>query len=307
MTRTSRAIAPLALLTLTACSPSRPSAVLAVSCAQTTVSVYSAAGSATQCKAALNGSDVTQTAQWSSSNAVVATVSSGFVQARAVGSAQITATAQGASANQIVTVNDAFPVSVSSASKFAVQGATPVRLLIENGGPGAVHPALSVNWGDGQTSAVPADSSSETGCNMIDSCVVFQHVYSAAGSFTSTVTALSGSQPSLAYVTFTIKSMTGTWTNTYQNPSTGQETRLLTLSGGATLTGSYTHPAGNSEPLGGSVDAGGLVHLRLNSGTIAWDSGGLSAPGINSDVTAFTVVETGGSADGVTLTFTRQQ
>jgi hypothetical protein len=95
------------------------------------------------------------------------------------------------------------------------------------------------------------------------------------------------------------------------NPSSGEsELRFLQLvqsNTGGSLSGSYIHPAGNSESLSGSITATGSVNLALNTGSIIFSGSDLDGNGLNSaDARSLKLLVTGGSANGLTLTFTRR-
>ncbi len=180
---------------------------------------------------------------------------------------------------------------------MAIQGATVVHFDIT----GTTGSTLQMNFGDGGTSSMP------DGC-FPTNCTFFEHTYMGAlGTYYSTLTATDTfGHVSTAQRSVTVTDLSGVWSNTILNPSNGRtETRLLTLSGGGRLTGTYTHPEGDSEPLTGSVNQYGTVSLRLTGGSMSMMGVDLDNNGITSDW-AFRVVVTGGSADGLTLTFTRR-
>ncbi|MDE3155885.1 MAG: PKD domain-containing protein, partial [Acidobacteriota bacterium] len=163
--------------------------------------------------------------------------------------------------------------SMSSNTSVAVAGATVVHFDVT----GSTGQSQVMDFGDGTS------SSTSSGC-IPGNCQYFEHVYATAGAYSATlkVTDAQGGQAT-AQASVTVKDMKGTWTNTVLNPSNGRtETRTLTLSGGASLTGTYTHPEGNTESLTGSVDQYGSVHVKLDSGTISWDGVDLDGNGVHS-------------------------
>src|ERR1700733_14025958 len=245
-------------------SNTTPTASLAVTCTPTTVSLYNSGstGMFSSCKAVLNGSDVTSTAVWSTSNSAVATVSAGSVQPVGVGVTTISASAQGVSASATITVNDAFTLNVQPTGLLTIEGATSAGLVIDTGGPSTPHPALSANWGDGLTSSVTAGTSGLVGCNEIDRCVEFSHTYQTTGIFPSTVTA-SVSSPTQVVTTFTVTSLTGTWiAGTGTDGCTGQRTLVLVQTG-LSLAGTYTNPTGSQNSLSGTIASGGTVTVNV--------------------------------------------
>src|SRR5262249_49763757 len=148
--------------------------------------------------AVFNGTDVTSSATWSTSNAAVASVAVGnagvgiraVVAAKGSGAVTIRAATPIASASVLITVGDSYPffLDMGTPSPLVV-GVTPAEIVIDVGGGGSLHPGFNVSWGDGQTSSFPAGTSFNSGCALIDRCVRLDHVYQAAGTYTSTLTA----------------------------------------------------------------------------------------------------------------------
>jgi hypothetical protein len=268
----------------------------------------------TQCTAAVTAaggapSDQTNSAQWTSSNPIVATVSSsGLVTGISAGTTDITARVQTVSAVTAAPPIAAMTVRISATSPnglvVALQDVSTVTFDVSaSKGTGL---SYRLDYGDGSVGTNPM--------TFPDKGTWFDHKYHSLGTLPAqlTVTDSQGRQAS-ATMFVTVKSLTGTWGNVIQSPSTGlTETRLLSLvqaaaSGGAAmLGGSYTHPAGNSEPLTGSVESDGTIRsLTLNSGTISFSGNTLDGNGVRGDASSLKVVVKGGSADGLTLTFSR--
>ena len=187
-------------------------------------------------------------------------------------------------------------VSMSTPTTFAIAGATTVRFDVL----GSSGSTISLDFGDGKASSSP-------GSCLPTTCLYFEHTYAAPlGIRTAALTAIQDGTERTATATVVVGDLSGTWANTVLNPSNGRtETRRLVLSGGSSLTGSYVHPEGNSEPLTGTVNSYGSVNLRLNSGTVSMRGIDLDDAGVRSDTTIKLTV-TGGSADGLTLTFIKQ-
>lgn len=200
-----------------AASPVAPAAsapLAALSCDRPTVSIYEEGPNYTFCRLALDGVDATLDAQWTTSNAAVATVSQGYggylgnkaeVTGAAVGSAKISASVRGVTAVQSITVNDNFPLNLAYSSGATPPTAGPVTaaagasvlFYVHNGGTVAIHPMLLMDWGDGQFTSFPAGTAGNGGCYMIDQCVYFRHVYSTPGVYVAAVTAAVSSPPTV--------------------------------------------------------------------------------------------------------------
>jgi hypothetical protein len=303
-------------------SPSSPTAAtsvsLSIACAATALIVVQQ----TSCTASVMSStgamqDQTAAAQWSSSNAGIATVSAGgLVTAVTAGTVDITARMQGVSGTRTLTVSCAAPtaglaVRFSATSSYglsvALQDVTTVTFDASGSkGAGLV---LRMSYGDGAVESRPYATPSTA----ID-LDIFTHQYHSVGTFNAqlVVTDSQGRESSTG-ASITVKSLTGTWGNVIRNPSSGViEARLLTLvqrtsSTSANLTGRYTHPAGDSEALTGSVESTGTIRtLALNSGTITMSGNMLDGNGVTPDASAMKLIVKGGSADGLTLTFVKQ-
>jgi hypothetical protein len=186
-------------------------------------------------------------------------------------------------------------VTMSTLTTFAIAGATTVRFDVLGSSD-----SLGMDFGDGTSSNAPG------GC-LPTTCLFFEHRYSTPlGTRTAILTATQGGAQRTATAAVIVGDLTGTWSNTVLNPSNGRtETRRLVLNGGGSFSGSYVHPEGDSEPLTGTVNSFGSVNLRLNSGTISMQGIDLDSAGVRSD-TSIRLTVTGGSAHGMTLTFTKQ-
>lgn len=305
------------LVAVSACGASTPTAptptTLAVACAATNLIRI---GQQTQCTASVtlsNGvvQDQTGAAEWSSSNTSVASVSStGLITAASAGSTTIRATVQGVSGTQAITVN----VLPTAAMTVRITGSTLVVAIQDLS---AVVFDVSASTGTGLSYRIAyGDGAIDTNpLTFPDRGTTFSHVYHASGTFAVQLTVTDQQQrQAIANTSVTAMSLTGTWGNVIRNPTNGlTESRFLRLvqgsaqGGYATLTGSYTHPQGNSEPLSGIVDdSGSIRNLALTSGTITFDGNVLDGNGVNGDLSSFKVIATGGSANGLTLTFSRQ-
>jgi hypothetical protein len=309
-----------ALVILVGCSgqsPTGPSTpVLTVSCATTTLT----AAQQTQCSASASvpgnpPQDQTSSAQWSSSNPAVATVSAGgLVTAISPGSADITARLQTFSATRTIVVTTAAPtavmsVRISATSSYgltvALQDVSTVTFDVS--GSAGIGLSYRLAYGDGVIDTNPMTFPHKG--------TWFDHRYHALGTFAAqlTVTDSQGRQAS-TNASVTVKNLTATWGNVIRNPSNGlTESRLLTLiqgpatGGGASLTGTYTHPAGNREPVTGTVeDTGTIRNLAVSSGAITFSGNTLDGNGVSPDASSLKLIVKGGSADGLTLTFSRQ-
>ena len=109
-----------------------------------------------------------------------------------------------------------------------------------------------------------------------------------------------------ATATLVVINLTGTWTNAIVNPSNGRvETRTMTLTGDGTFTGAYTGPEGTSLPLTGTVNSFGSVNVTISNGALSLQGVDLDDNGMRGD-TAMRLIVTGGTANGLTLTYTKQ-
>jgi hypothetical protein len=243
----------------------------------------------------------TTSTSWTSADTSVATVSAaGIVTAVGRGSAQITATSDGASAAVTIQCNIVAAairsVTMSTLTSFAIKGATVVHFDVL----GTFGSIVRIDFGDG------TQSSSPSGC-FPTTCLYFEHTYSdPVGSRTAVVTAADGSRQKTATASVMVGDLSGTWANTILNPTNNlTETRLLVLTGGGSLTGTYVQPEGDSEPVTGTVNSFGSVSLRLSTGSIVMQGVDLDNAGILSD-TSMRLYVTGGTADGMALTFTKR-
>lgn len=128
------------------------------------------------------------------------------------------------------------------------------------------------------------------------------HTYRSSGEMAVKLTiADAQSRTASSTAALTVRSIDGVWVNTFFNASANRsETRYLDLKQqGGDISGSYMHPEGNVEPLTGTVGSGGALDLSLVSRTIAFKGT------VNADVTSLTETVTGGTANGMTLTFPR--
>lgn len=296
-------------------SPTAPGVVvtaLTLTCNATTLSV---AGQ-TQCSAVAamasgTPQDVTPTAQWNSSSAAASISSTGLVTAKTAGNVDIKATYGGFSATRTLVISSGAPTAQLRACMgldwengcdigTAIQSATNVSFLSTSSGDGLTY---RLAYGDGFT-------------DFATSPQVFVHVYRSAGIFSAllTVTDKEG-RTAVGAASVQVKNVTGSWSNTFRNPTNSRtENRILTLNqAGSTISGSYTHPEGNNEALTGTLADPRTISLRLTSGTIAFlTSDSLQCEftpgtrGFASDLSTFSVHVCGGSADGFVLTFTKQ-
>ena len=158
---------------------------------------------------------------------------------------------------------------------------------------------MKMDFGDGQSSSTPSGS-------IPGSSIFFEHVYSTIGAKTVTLTVSDALRQVTATALVVVVDLRGTWTNTLVNPSTGRiETRALVLTGGGAFTGSLVQPDGTSEPLTGSVNRFGSVNLRLSSGSVSMQGVDLDNNGMRGD-SLMRLIVTGGTANGLTLTFAKQ-
>ena len=283
--------------------PTSPTATgLAVSCA---AQVLTSVGQTTQCSAIESLSDGstadrTASAQWSSSTPATATVSAaGLVRAVQTGSTQITATYSAFSVTSTIQVSTITAVirsvSLSTRSSSAIANATVVHFDVN----GSAGPTMQMNFGDGQSSSNPIVSL--PGGNLS-----FEHTYNTIGSKTATLTVSDAARQVSATATLVVINLTGTWTNTIINPSNGRaETRTMTLTGDGTFSGTYTGPEGTGLPLTGTVNQFGSVNVNINNGAVSMQGVDLDDNGMRGD-TAMRLIVTGGTANGQTLTYTKQ-
>lgn len=273
-----------------------------VSCA---AQVLTSIGQTTQCSAIESLSDGstadrTASAQWSSSTPATASVSAaGLVRAVQAGSTQITARYSAFSVTSTIQVSTITAVirsiSLSTRSSSAIAGATTVHFDIN----GSVGPTMQMNFGDGQSSSDPFIS-------LPGGNISFEHTYGAIGAKTATLTVSDSARQVSATATLVVIDLTGTWTNTIVNPSNGRiETRTMTVTGGGTFTGTYTGPEGTSLPLAGTVSSFGKVNVTINNGALSFQGVDLDDNGIRGDTT-MRLIATGGTANGLTLTYTKQ-
>jgi hypothetical protein len=297
-------------------NPSSPSATLTISCAATTITVRQQ----TQCVASTSvagraSQDQTAAAQWSSSNPAVATVSAnGLVTGTGAGSADVTAHVQTSSATRTIAVTSAPPTAAMS---VRISATSSYGLVVALQDISTVTFDVSVSTGTGLSYRLAyGDAIIDTNPMFFPTRGTwFDHVYHALGTCSAqlTVTDAQGRQATTS-ASVTVKNLTATWGNVIRNPSNGHtESRLLTLiqgpasGGAATLTGNYTNPAGNTEPLRGTVDDTGTIRdLALTSGTITFNGNTLDGNGVSPDASLLKLIVRGGSADGLTLTFSRQ-
>lgn len=308
-TRTIRttAICPMILVSIAALSgcggPTTPTPIgFAVSCA---AQLLTAIGQTTQCSATerlSDGSTVdrTATSQWSSSAPAATVSASGVVTAAQTGSAGITATFSGTlsvtTTIQVSTVAAVIrSISLSTRSASAIAGATTVHFDIT----GSAGTTIQMNFGDGQSSSSPSGS-------IPGSSIFFEHTYTAVGPKTVTLTVADAVRQVSATGAVMVIDLSGAWTNTSVNPSTGRvETRTMTLAGGGSFTGAYTGPEGVALALTGTVNSFGSVNVSINAGALSMQGVDLDDNGIRGD-TSMRVIMTGGTANGSTLTYTRQ-
>ncbi len=283
--------------------PNSPTTVgFVLSC---TAQVLTAIGQTTQCSAVERRSDGTTAdrtaaSQWSSSTPATATVSpSGLVTAVQPGSTTITATFSALSVTSTIQVSTIVAViksiSLSTRSASAIAGATTVHFDIT----GSTGSTFQMNFGDGQSSSTPGGS-------IPGNSIFFEHTYSTIGAQTATLIVSDATRQVTATATVVVINLTGTWTNTIVNPSNGRvETRTMTLNGGSTLTGTYTGPEGTNLALTGTVNSFGSVNMTINNGALTQQGVDLDDNGIRAD-TAMRLIVTGGTANGQTLTYTKQ-
>jgi hypothetical protein len=210
-------------------------------------------------------------------------------------------TATPAAAPPIAVMTVRFPATSSYGLMVALQDISGVTFdASASKGAGLT---LQMAYGDGVIDSKPFSPPNELDLNTLT------HQYHSSGTFNAqlVVTDSQGRQASTTAL-ITVKSLTATWGNVIRNPSSGlTETRLLTLvQTGGSLSGSYTHPQGNSEPLHGAVEGEGTIRtLALDSRTISFSGNTLDDNGVSPDASALKLIVKGGSADGLTLTFSR--
>jgi Bacterial Ig-like domain (group 2) len=273
-----------------------------VSCA---AQVLTSVGQTTQCSAIESLSDGstadrTASAQWSSSTPATATVSpGGLVTAVQAGSTRVTATYSAFSVTSTIQVSTITAViksiSLSTRSSSAIVDATLVHFDVT----GSAGQTIQMNFGDGQSSSTPSGS-------IPGGSIFFEHTYSTIGGKTATLTVSDAARQVSATAALVVIDLTGTWTNTIVNPSNGRvETRTMTWTGGGAFTGAYTGPEGTSLPLTGTVNRFGSVNVTINGGALSLQGVDLDDNGMRGD-TAVRLIVTGGTANGLTLTYTKQ-
>jgi len=283
--------------------PNGPTTVgFVVSCA---AQVLTTVGQTTQCSATerkSDGSTVDQTAssQWASSTPATATVSpAGLVTAVQPGSTQITATFSAFTVSSTIQVSTITAVirsiSMSSRTSSAIAGATLVHFDIT----GSTGSTIEMNFGDGQSSSTP-------GGTIPGNSIFFEHAYNTIGAQTATLKVSDAARQVSATAAVVVIDLKGSWINTMVNPSNGRvETRTMTLTGGGSLAGAYTGPEGSNLPLTGTVNRFGSVNISINNGAITQQGVDLDNNGMVGD-TAMKLIVTGGTANGLTLTYTKQ-
>ncbi len=266
--------------------------------------VLTSVGQTTQCSAIESLSDGstadrTASSQWSSSTPATATVSGGLVRAVQPGSTQITAKYSAFSVSSTIQVSTISAVirsiSLSTRSSSAIANATVVHFDVN----GSVGQTMVMNFGDGQSSSNPIIS-------LPGGNISFEHTYTVIGGKTATLTVSDAARQVSATATVVVINLTGTWTNAFVNPSNGRvEARTMTLTGDGTFTGAYTGPEGTSLPLTGTVNQFGSVNVTINNGALSLQGVDLDDNGMRGD-TAMRLIVTGGTANGLTLTYTKQ-
>jgi PKD domain len=103
-----------------------------------------------------------------------------------------------------------------------------------------------------------------------------------------------------------VHTLVGQWDNFIYDPWKHiYESRRLTITGqtGRVITGIHSNSSGHTSGLTGEVTSDRGITLRLTDGTVSFSSE--PPDGIDSQVTAFSVLVKGGSADAKTLSFSK--
>jgi hypothetical protein len=104
-----------------------------------------------------------------------------------------------------------------------------------------------------------------------------------------------------------VGSLEHTFGNSIWNGSAGTyeyRTLQITNQSGAQVSGSYMHPEGHYVSFEGSLSGERNITLTLLDNTVTF-AGNRPAGGIGDDCRSLTMLVRGGSADGMTLIFTR--
>ena len=181
-------------------------------------------------------------------------------------------------------------VSVDNGALVAVQGISAVTMdASRSSGTGLRY---GIDFGDGQGSDQATAS----------------HVYLTGGRIYKVRVIVTDSLGRIDSITVDVdvKNIEGYWYNSFFNVGRNRyEVRTLRIvtQSGRQLTGLYTHPEGYTSAFTGEVrDERGLA-MTLSDGTITFRS--QSANAISSDARTFSVAVKGGSADGLTLAFSK--